>query len=75
MKLYLNSASDYSITDEAGGVLTLEEARKVWEGGFVVDCNLAFKRLAQSNWDLEAVKRHYAENRWGRENFGGIKTK
>jgi hypothetical protein len=56
--LYLQSASDYSITDHAGATLTIEQARERWTAG-VDDWNIAFARLVDSNFDLGAVKAYY----------------
>ena len=59
--LYLESAGDYSIRNEYGTVVSVEDARKLWESGTLEDWNLAFARLAQRcNFDVEAVKREYA---------------
>lgn len=59
--LYLNSASDYSIQDHDGNVLSVEEARRRWESGEVDDWNLAFERLARiCHFDLALCKLQYA---------------
>ena len=59
--LHLESASNYQIKDETGAVLSLEEARALWEGGKLKDYNLAFGRLAtQFDFDLDRLKQYYA---------------
>ena len=61
--LGLNCTGDFSIRDgsDTGPVFTIEEAKAAWEAGKVTDYNLAFWRLVQNNWDLDAVKRYFAE--------------
>jgi hypothetical protein len=60
IKLYLNSASDYSIVDAAGEPYTIGAARAAWERGQVEDCNASFHRLASFSFDVDALKAHYA---------------
>jgi len=65
MELYLNSSSDFSITDENGKEYTTEEAQIEYEhindlGKF--NCNLAFMRLINNGFNLESVKEHYINN-------------
>jgi hypothetical protein len=59
--LGLNCTSDYSITDENGKTYTIEEARKLYEGGGVDDYNLSFFRLVQHNFDIQAVKDYFMD--------------
>jgi hypothetical protein len=59
--LGLNCTRDWSITNTFGRVFTVEEAKAAWEGGHVEDYNMAFWRLVQHNWDLDAVKAYFAE--------------
>lgn len=60
MTLACNSGSDYAIRDYAGRVYTPEQARAIWLAGQVRDCNMAFHRLASLDFDVEALKAHYA---------------
>jgi hypothetical protein len=61
VSLFLNSGSDYSIRDGAGKTYTPTEAKALWEAGAVEDCNAAFSRLVGLDFDIEAVKRLFAE--------------
>jgi hypothetical protein len=63
MTLGLNSASDWGIQDDKGTVYTIEQARTAWDAGKVTDYNLAFNRLVQMGWDLDAVKAYYGKQR------------
>lgn len=61
--LYLESASDYRITQVDGAkrsTITPERARELYEGGFVNDCNMAFERLVENGFDVDATKAYYA---------------
>lgn len=58
--LALESGSGYRIVDEAGAVVSIDEARRRWDACELDDYNMAFKRLVQFNWDVEAVKAYYA---------------
>ncbi len=66
MELFLNSGTDYSITDGKGKKYTLDEAcdafDKVIKSGEKFDCNQSFSRLVAYNFDMDAVKKYYAEN-------------
>jgi len=60
--LYLESATDYSITQVDGAkrsTITPERARELYEAGQVRDRNMAFDRLAEYRFDVEAVKSYY----------------
>jgi hypothetical protein len=61
--LYLEggTGTGFVIKDGAGKFYGLGLARKLWERGAVFDCNLAFRRLAESGWDYEAVRRQWQE--------------
>jgi len=61
VSLYLNSASDYSINDATGKVVTVEEAKRLWEAGLVDDFNMAFHRLAHGGFDVDALKAYYSQ--------------
>jgi hypothetical protein len=56
--LYLNS-TNYEIVDQNGKVLTIEEAKNLWENTKIENHNLAFSRLVQFGFDLAAVKSYY----------------
>ena len=60
MELYLNSSSDYSIQDEKGKHYTPDEAKALYEAGKVGNFNLAFQRLVINDFNVQAVKDHYA---------------
>ena len=59
--LFLNSSSDFSITDQDGATVSLEDARLICESGALVEWNQAFDRLVSFHFDLEAVKRYYTD--------------
>lgn len=62
--LYLESASDYRITQVDGAkrsTITPERARELYEQGRVHDCNMAFERLVEHGFDVDAVKSYYAD--------------
>ena len=63
LNLYLNSASDYSIVDDAGKVYSIKEARALIEGGKVHDFNVSLRSLAACEWDIERLKAYYARQR------------
>ncbi len=65
--LYLNSSTDYKIEDRKGMHYTIEEARKLFDGGYVKDYNIAFDRLVAFGWDLERVKKFYQPGPWNLE--------
>lgn len=58
--LALESGSGYRIVDETGAVVPVDEARRRWEAMELDDYNMAFKRLVQFDFDVEAVKAYYA---------------
>lgn len=60
MELYLNSGSDYSIQDEKGKKYTPTQAKGLYEAGKVTNYNMAFWRLVQKGFDVQAVKDHFA---------------
>ena len=39
----------------------LEEAKRIWLDGQCVDCNIAFFRLVQYDWDFDAVDEYYRD--------------
>ncbi|MDX1698992.1 MAG: hypothetical protein R3250_00170 [Melioribacteraceae bacterium] len=57
-EFYLNCTADYRIIDENGEEYTVAEAKNMWET-FDLDCNLAFARLVENNFDLDATKAYY----------------
>ena len=59
MRLYLNSASDFTIRDDEDNIYTLEEARQLGDEGKLEDTNQAFLRLVRYDFDLEKVKEYY----------------
>jgi len=67
MELYLNSSSDYSITDDKGNTYSLDQARDLYDeiakNKKPFDCNLAFGRLVAYNFDLDAVKQFHQNMR------------
>jgi len=70
--LYLNSSSDFRITDQDGATVSLEDARLICESGAIQDWNLAFQRLVRERFDLEAVKAAYARER---EQYNTLKSR
>jgi hypothetical protein len=53
---------EYRIVDQDKNPVTIEEARRVWEGGEIEDYNISLFRLAtQANWDFIELDRQYAE--------------
>ncbi len=62
VNLYLESASDFSITMEEGKqrkTITPYEAEVLWRAGKVYDFNAAFARLIHSDFDLAQVREFY----------------
>lgn len=59
IKLYCLSGSDHSIVDETGQKYTPEEAQAAWNAGRVEDYNLAFFRLTQLNFSIDALLNSY----------------
>lgn len=60
--LYLESASDYRITkmvDTEMMTISLPEAKALYASGVVKDYNIAFGRLVDNDFDVEAVKKFY----------------
>ena len=50
------------IIDQDDNEITISEAKALWEGGRLYDCNLSFKRLAtRANWDFTELARQYSE--------------
>lgn len=63
IRLFLESSKDFRIMDQDGHTVSLEDARLICESGALQNYNLAFQRLVQNRFDLEAVKSYYAEER------------
>jgi hypothetical protein len=59
MRLYLNCRTDYTIRDDQDKQYSIDEARRLVNAGKVTDSNLAFKRLVNMDYDLEAIKEYY----------------
>lgn len=50
------------IVDHQNRKVTVDQARTLWEGGKVKNCNLSFKRLATlAGWDFVELERQYRE--------------
>ena len=60
MELYLD-AHTHIITNEKGRVVSLDNARHLWEAGEVGNCSLSFQRLAHYNYDFEKLDTFYNE--------------
>ena len=60
MELSLDTRT-FLITSETGNLYTPAQARRRVEQGYVKDMNLAFRRLIRCNYDLERVKKEYAD--------------
>lgn len=57
--LYLQP--DFRITNEDGKVVSLEDAKRLWNSpGALQYWNKGFESLVQCDFDLEAVKRYYS---------------
>ena len=56
MELYLDGGK---IVDENRKELTVAQARAAWDNGLVDDYNLAFKRLADLDFDFEKLQEFY----------------
>ena len=41
--------------------ISVEQAKLAYMNGQVEDCNIAFNRLAEHGWDMEAVEAYYRE--------------
>jgi hypothetical protein len=63
MELFLNAMSDYSIEDENGNSITVEQAKRYLDEGIVTNSNYSFIRFQQNNFDLEATKAYYDEQK------------
>ena len=61
--LYLESASDFRIVNQDGATVSPEDARLMCESGALDDYNIAFARLVEFHFDLDAVKRYYADKK------------
>jgi len=65
MEMYLRT-KDYSINDDQGNSYSIEEAKEQYEHictvGYGFNCNLAFQRLINEEFNLQAVKDYYAED-------------
>ena len=59
-EIYLNAihADKPVITDENGKHYSVEEAKRLWFDEDL-DCNLAFARLVEYNFDFQAVQDYY----------------
>jgi len=44
---------------EGGKDITIDQARTAYEAGEVEDSNIAFLRLVDYGWDMEAVEQSY----------------
>jgi len=61
MKLYFNVETDFTIQDERGAKLTVEEAREAVEGGQVDGGNRHFFRLITDfQYDVTKARAHFA---------------
>ncbi len=59
LELYLNSASDFSIQDASGKVYTVAEAKRLYQRHWVSGYNMAFQRLINFDFDMEACKESF----------------
>lgn len=60
--LFVDGVKDRRIVNKKKQVVSIEDARKLWESGKVKDFNMSFQRLAtRANWDWEELERQYAE--------------
>jgi hypothetical protein len=51
----------YQIVDDDKLVYTIDQARAAWDNGLIDDYNQSLGRLQRLNWDVEALKKYYAE--------------
>ena len=61
--LFLESSSDYQITNQDGETVSLDVAKSIYESGKLHEWNMAFGRLVAYNFDLEATKAYYNKGR------------
>ena len=50
-----------NITLEDGSIVSMEAAKKLWDQCKFDDCNLAFRRLALNDFDIEVTRADYRE--------------
>lgn len=62
MNLFLNSATDYSITDLEGNVYSIEQTKALMESNDTIGCNMALERLISFDFDLDELKEFYDDN-------------
>ena len=62
MVLYCNILKDFSIEDESGKQLTIEDAKQIVESGRMSDCNVGLQRLIEYDWNIDRLKQFYIEN-------------
>ena len=62
MVLYCNILKDFSIEDESGKQLTIEDAKQIVESGRMSDCNVGLQRLSEYDWNIDRLKQFYIEN-------------
>ncbi len=58
MILHLDTVT-FIVTDEKDRVVSLDNAKAFWSTGKVSDCNLAFQRLANLDWDIDKLDGFY----------------
>lgn len=58
MVIYYTHA-DRQLSVEGGGPISLEQAKLAYLNGQVEDSNIAFLRLVDKGWDMEAVEQSY----------------
>ncbi len=58
MVIYYTHA-ERKLTVEGGGDISIEQAKLAYKNGQVEDSNIAFLRLVDKGWDMEAVERSY----------------
>ncbi len=60
MELYLNSNARV-ITNKKGQEVSLDNAKHFWKTGQVSDCSQSFQRLANLDFDFDALDLAYQE--------------
>ena len=62
MILCCRVSKDFSIEDDKGKKLTIDEAKQLVADDKIEDCNIGFQRLVNYDWDIEQLKQFYIDN-------------
>lgn len=60
--LYYNHTEGNVTIEATKEIISIEQAKELFDKGEVNDCNLAFNTLRQCDWDWDKVESYYGEN-------------